>query len=90
MDIIPRHRSYLGFAYTDHSGKERFFVFNAMPFGLRPAGFVFTKLLRVLVKIWRSKGIRAVVFFDDGIVATYSLHEGVSQAAVVRHDLLMA
>ena len=83
VDIIPRHRSYLGFAYTDHRGKERFYAFNVLPFGFGPAGFIFTKLLRVLVKIWRAKSIRAVIFFDDGVVASYSYQEGVSQAVTV-------
>ena len=41
------------------------------------ACYVFTKLLRLLVKRWRSKGIRAIVYMDDGIGAlkTKALNE---------------
>ena len=90
VDIVPRHRPYLGFAYTDYAGRERFFMFNVMPFGLAPAGFVFTKLLRVLIKIWHSKSIRIVAFFDDGISAACSFQEGMLHSAIIKRDLLLA
>ena len=32
------------------------------------ACYIFTKLLRPIVKLVRSKGIRMVVYLDDGIV----------------------
>ena len=48
-------------------GKHRFFVFLVMPFGLGPASYVFTKMLRPLVKRWRGRGIRSIIYIDDGI-----------------------
>ena len=51
----PSQRELLGFSYTDSKGNDRFFVFLVMPFGLSSAGLIFTKVLRELVKYWRSK-----------------------------------
>ena len=88
VDIVARHQPYLGFAFTDHRGVERFFMFTVMPFGLAPAGFVFTKLLRVLIKIWRANAIKIVTFFYDGIASVYSLQEGILHSSFVKADLL--
>ena len=43
-------------------GKHRFFVFLVMPFGLAPASYVFTKMLRPLVKRCRGRGIRSIIY----------------------------
>ena len=47
-------------------GEPSFFMFTVLPFGLSSALYIFTKLLRPLVKHWRSQGIRVVVYLDDG------------------------
>ena len=57
VDIHPDSQSFLGFKW-----KERYYVFTVLPFGLATACYVFTKLLRGLVKLWRGEGI------DDGII----------------------
>ena len=40
-----------------------------MPFGLSSAPYLFTKLLKPLVKKWRTEGKSKVVFLDDGLGA---------------------
>ena len=90
VDIVPRHRPYLGFSFTDYKGKQHYFMFLVMPFGLAPAGIVFTKLLRVLIKIWRTNAIKIVVFFDDGMASAFSYQEAVQHSAIVKQDLLLA
>ena len=40
-----------------------------LPFGLSSAPYVFTKMMRPLVRLRRSKGLKAIVYLDDGIVA---------------------
>ena len=47
-------------------GEPSFFMFTVLPFGLSSAPYIFTKLLRPLVKHWRSQGIHTVVYLDDG------------------------
>jgi hypothetical protein len=49
ISIKPIHHSYLGFLWIFH-GKNHYFVFSVLPFGLSSAPFVFTKLFRLLVK----------------------------------------
>ena len=67
VDIFPDHRKYLGFSWTFSSGKTRYFAFNVLPFGLSTAPYLFTKLLRPLVKVWRARGFQSVVYLDDGV-----------------------
>ena len=90
MDIVNTQWCLLGFSYTDHLGNTRFFVFRVLPFGLSSAGFVFTKLLRVLIHYWRTKGIRIVAFFDDGIGAVLDYHKGLAESKIVKSTLLNA
>ena len=53
MDICVGHQTYLGFSWR-FNGVPRYFTFAVLPFGLSSACFCFTKLLRPLVKRWRS------------------------------------
>ena len=88
ISMVPDQRKLLGFAYPDEKWVTRYFVFNILPFGLSSAGFVFTKVLRVLVNLWRSNGIPILVFFDDGIAAAESFEQGIDYSAIVKADLL--
>ena len=47
----------------------------SLPFGLSSAPYIFTKLLKPIVKKWRSQGNSIVIFLDDGLGAgrTYTL-----------------
>ena len=64
IDIASIHQKYLGFSWAGSS-----YLFTVLPFGLSTACYIFTKLLRPLVKYWRGQGIRIVVYLDDGIGA---------------------
>ena len=70
VDISANHWRYLGFSWND-----RYYLFKVLPFGLSTACYLFTKPLRPLVHYWRSKGIRVVVYIDDGIVAAESFEQ---------------
>ena len=62
VDIYEPHQKFLGFEW-----QGRFYQFTVLPFGLSTACYIFTKLMRVLVRYWRNQGIRIVVFLDDAI-----------------------
>ena len=47
-------------------GVERYFVFLVLPFGLSSAPLVFTKVMRCLVKFWRSHSVKIACYLDDG------------------------
>ena len=82
VSILPDHRKYLSFSYPNGNLKK-FYVFKQMPFGLSCACYLFTKLMRPLVKLWRSKGIRSFIYIDDGIGAATSLRD----AEIMSHDM---
>ena len=69
VDIHADYWKYLGFSWKDQQGVTVYYLFRVLPFGLATALFVFTKLLRSLVKRWRSQGLKVVIYVDDGICA---------------------
>jgi len=83
IDIHPEHWKYLGFEWLFSNGQTRFFHFVVLPFGLSPACYVFTKVLRPLVKKWRSSGIRSILYIDDGINGSNSYKSALISAKAV-------
>ena len=63
VDIHTDSQTYLGFIR-----KAEYYVFTVLPFGLATSCYVFTKLLRPVVKYLHAKGTRIVLYIDDGIV----------------------
>ena len=51
IDIYQPHWKYLGFAWGEGE-TQQYYVFTVLPFGLTTACYVFTKLMRPLVKHW--------------------------------------
>ena len=82
VDMAREHWKYLGFTW---GGKH--FCFKSLPFGLSTAPYVFNKLVRVMVKFWRAKGIRCMMFFDDGSAGTASLKEAKEVVSAVEVSL---
>lgn len=89
VDIHEDCQQYLGFSWV-REGVRRFYTFRVLPFGLSTACYVFTKLLRPLVKRWRSKGIRSIVYIDDGIIVSKSEHQCLMDQKLVLSDLKQA
>ena len=89
MDIHPDYWSFWGFSWGTHAARK-FYVFKVLPFGLFSACYVFTKLLRPLVKRWRGMGIKAIVYIDDGACATASRHKCIEHRDIVVSDLKQA
>ena len=71
VPINSNFQTFLGFAW-EFNNEMQFFVFKVLPFGLNIACFVFTKLMRQLVKKWRSMGIKCAMYIDDGIAGESS------------------
>ena len=89
VDICPVQQTYLGFSWLRSSNKK-FYVFTVLPFGLATACYIFTKMLRPLVKFWRGKGMKVVVYLDDGIGAGGSLRSACETSDCVRDTLTRA
>ena len=60
VDIYPEPQKYLGFKW-DSNGNVNYNVFTVLPFGLSTACYLFTKLMRPLVRHWRGRGLKAIV-----------------------------
>ena len=86
IDILESHQKYLGFAW-EIDGKLRFFVFTVLLFGLSTAPFLFTKLIRVLIKHWRSPAIRIFAFIDDIFGGGRSFNDAVAISNFVKSQL---
>ena len=89
IDIFEPHRQFLGFCW-EQEGTKQFYTFTVLPFGLATACYAFTKLLRPLVKYWRSQGLQAVLYLDDGIIAVSGKEAARRASHQVRQDLLNA
>ena len=86
VDIHPECWTYLGFSWL-FNGIRRFFVYKVLPFGLSTACFVFTKLLRPLVKRWRFAGLRVILYIDDGFCVGSTAAECGRGKEVILNDL---
>ena len=81
IDIAESHHKYLGFAWD-----QRFYVFTVLPFGLATACH-FTK---VVVRYWRAKGLRILVYLDDGLCAVAGKRAALDASLLVRDTLAKA
>ena len=52
--------------------KNRFFQFQAAPFGLSQLPFLWTQVMKTLVKVWRRKGISSFLYLEDILVLSKS------------------
>ena len=86
IEIFPDDQQFLGFSWTDR-GVVKYFKFTVLPFGLATGPYIFTKLMRPLVKRWRASACKIVVYLDDGMGASYSFSSCVHQARV-KSDLI--
>ena len=89
IDINEAHHKYLGL-HWNFDGTERYFRFTVLAFGLSPASYVFSKVLRPLTKRWRGQGMKSIVFLDDGIAARQSEALAAHAAKKIESDLLQA
>ena len=78
----PMDITYLGFQW-----KSKFYVFNVLCFGLATAGFIFSKVLREIIKYWRSKSIRIIMYLDDGLGGADTFEKCKNVSLVVKNDL---
>ena len=88
VDIFKDHQKFLSFAWTFHDGTTKFFQFTVLSFGLSSAPYIFTKLLKPLVKYWRSQGKSLAIFLDDGIGAARTYISGKIFSLQIHADLL--
>ena len=62
----------------------RQFQFRALPFGLVPAPWIFTKILHPVIAVLRRWGYRLVVYLDDILVIGCSAGEAILATALIQ------
>ena len=67
IDILQEHQTFLGFSWVVNAVRK-FFVYTVLSFGLSSTPYIFTKVVRVLIRYWRSHALRITVYLDDGLV----------------------
>jgi len=87
VPINVDYQNYLGFSWTFDSGVTRYFVFVVLPFGLASACYVFTKVMRPLVKKWRNLSIKSTMYIDDGISSAKTFAQTLEDSLQIRSDL---
>ena len=65
IEICPEQWCYLGFSWIIE-GVLRYFMYVVLAFGITSAPFIFTKVMRELVRYWRRNSIKIACFIDDG------------------------
>ena len=87
IDIFKEHRTFLGFS-CEMRGKTRFYVFNCLPFGIKTAGHIFTKVMSVVVGFIRNRGHKVIMILDDGIGGDLNLDGALLRSEFTRQSLL--
>ena len=85
VDIAEVHHKFLGFQWN-----EAYYVFTVLPFGLSTACYIFTKLVRPLVRYWRARGIRITVYLDDGLAVASDKQQALEASQLVQNTLANA
>ena len=86
IEIFESDQECLGFSWV-LEGVTKYFKFTVLPFGLSVGPYIFSKVMRPLVRYWRSKALSIVVYLDDGISAAQSFSKCEEHSLLVRSDL---
>lgn len=76
--LHPDHQRFFAFEW-----RGKFFVFQALPMGLREAPRLFTVIMKSLLTIPRAKGWRIFSYIDDTLLAASSRDEAEFQTAAM-------
>ena len=87
IDIFEDDQQFVGFSWA-FDGRTRYFKFTVLPLGLATEPYIFTKVLRPLVKHWCSQVLHIVVYLDDGLGACASFENAFSQSTSVGNDII--
>ena len=89
IDIFPPDQEFLGFSWPK-DGVIRFYKFTVLAFGISIGSYIFTKVLRPLIRYWHLQAITIVVYLDDGLGVCPIFPECYSQSMAVKSDLFQA
>ena len=70
IPVKNKYRKYLKFNY-----KNIMYEFTALPFGLSTCPYVYSKIMKPVLALFRSKGIRITNYLDDFLIFGKSMNE---------------
>jgi hypothetical protein len=85
IDIHEDYSQYLEFEW-----EGQYYVFTQLPFNLATACYVFTKVMRQLVKLWCTRGIRTIAYIDNFLFACRTTAEFSRVQTSILSDLATA
>lgn len=85
-DIFRTH-NLPGFWMEGARSQKMYIVFNVLPFGISTAGYMFTKVLRVVLK-WRYMGFKVVLCLDDGRGGEHGFERALCSSLYIQKYLL--
>ena len=88
-DMFEEDQTYLAFSWKIIN-ILRIFVFTVLPFRLSTAPFVFTKVVKPLVKYWRFNSIKIAYFLDDGPCVDNTFEKALERSTFVSKPLTRA
>ena len=86
VSINQECHKYLGFSIPDElTGEPLYFCFSVLIYGLSPATWLVTYLIKPLMKLINTRGIRCSIMIDDGRTLGKSFEE-----ALENHQFVLA
>lgn len=74
--------------YQGFKWKGEYYVYNVLPFGLATSsGYIFSKVVREIVKYWRAKGLKIIMYLDDGLGGGDNYKNALVASNIVKKDL---
>jgi len=83
IKIHPTFQPYLGFQW-----KGQFFMFTVLPFGIKPAPWVYTRIMKDVIRCWRVKNTPLMQYIDDTWWAANSKQVWFEQAVLILSTLI--
>ena len=82
VPIHPDHQPYLRFTVGEVN-----YQFTCLPFGLACAPWAFTKIMKAVVTLLRSWGIRVIIYIDNILIMSDSAVSAAQHFVVLTHIL---
>ena len=82
INIFPAHQTTPGFSINN-----KYYFFTVLAFGLSSGPYIFTKVMREMVKYWRKNSIKTIMFLDDGWGTNKTLDSCIIDANFVKSSL---
>ena len=90
IDIYYPHTTYLGFSWPNDQGDTCYYTFLVLPFGIRSAPYLYSKVTRPLIAKWRGEGKRAIMYLDDGFACGKGNEYMQRVSSDIKNDLLLS